>query len=150
MFDFSLTEEQQALTEMARRFAKERIAPVAAECDRESRFPMEVFRAAWEIGLVNPTVPSDFGGAGMGELESCIIAEELAYACAGIETSIMGNTLALTPIKLGGQRGAKEEVPRLAHERAHPRELLHERARRGQRCGRHQDALHAPRRRLRD
>ena len=109
MFDFSLTEEQQALTEMARRFAKERIAPVAAECDRESRFPMEVFRAAWEIGLVNPTVPSDFGGAGMGELESCIIAEELAYACAGIETSIMGNTLALTPIKLGGSEEQKKK-----------------------------------------
>jgi acyl-CoA dehydrogenase len=108
MFDFSFTEEQQALTEMARRFAKERIAPVAAECDRESRFPMEVFRAAWEIGLVNPTVPSDFGGAGMGELESCIIAEELAYACAGIETSIMGNTLALTPIKLGGSEEQKK------------------------------------------
>jgi acyl-CoA dehydrogenase len=109
MFDFSLTEEQQALTEMARRFAKERIAPVAAECDRESRFPMEVFRAAWEIGLVNPTVPSDFGGAGMGELESCIIAEELSYACAGIETSIMANTLALTPIKLGGNEEQKKK-----------------------------------------
>ena len=109
MFDFSLTEEQQALTEMARRFAKERIAPIAAECDRESRFPMEVFRAAWEIGLVNPTVPSDFGGAGMGELESCIIAEELSYACAGIETSIMGNTLALTPIKLGGSDEQKKK-----------------------------------------
>ena len=64
MIGFQPTEEQNALIEMAARFTKERIIPVAAECDRESRFPVEVFKAGWELGLVNPTVPVEYGGAG--------------------------------------------------------------------------------------
>ncbi len=109
MFDFTVTEEQQALIDVSRRFAKERIAPIAAECDRLSRFPREVFEEAWKIGLVNPTVSPDYGGAGLGDVESCMITEELAYACAGIQTSLTANTLALTPIKLGGTEAQKKK-----------------------------------------
>ena len=57
MFDFEPTEEQRALIDTARRFARERIIPIAAECDRESRFPKHVFEEAHAIGLVNPTAP---------------------------------------------------------------------------------------------
>jgi len=102
MLGFSLTEEQQALVEMAKRFTKERITPVAAECDREARFPKEVFAAGHELGLINPTVPAEYGGAGLGELDNALIAEQLAYGCTGIQTSMLANTLALTPIKLAG------------------------------------------------
>ena len=109
MFDFSLSEEHKALIDMARRFAKERVMPHASEWDRESRFPMDVFQAAWEIGLINPTVPAEYGGAGMGEIENALIAEELAYACSGFETSCMANGLALTPIKLGGNEEQKKK-----------------------------------------
>ena len=59
MFDFEPTEEQQALIETARRFARERIMPIAAECDRESRFPKAVFEEAHAVGLVNPTLPAE-------------------------------------------------------------------------------------------
>jgi acyl-CoA dehydrogenase len=109
MLDFSLSEEHQALIETARRFARERIIPVAAECDRESRFPREVFEAAHELGLVNTTVPTDLGGPGMGELENAIITEQLAYGCTGITTSLLANTLALTPIKLAGSPEQKRK-----------------------------------------
>ena len=109
MIEFSLTEEQKALVETARRFTKERIIPVAAEADRESRFPMQVFKDAWEIGLVNTTCPAEFGGAGMGELENAMITEELAYGCTGIQTSITANVLALTPIRLGGSEEQKKK-----------------------------------------
>jgi acyl-CoA dehydrogenase len=109
MFDFSLSEEHKALIDMARRFAKERVMPHAAEWDREAHFPMDVFKAAWEIGLINPTVPAEYGGAGMGEVENALIAEELAYACSGFETSCMANGLALTPIKLGGNEEQKKK-----------------------------------------
>jgi len=102
MLGFSLTEEQQALVEMAKRFTKERITPIAAECDREARFPKEVFVAGHELGLINPTVPAEYGGAGLGELDNALIAEQLAYGCTGIQTSMLANTLALTPIKLAG------------------------------------------------
>ena len=109
MFDFSLSEEHKALIETARRFTKERIIPVAAECDQKSYFPMDVFKEAWEIGLINPTCPADFGGAGMGELENSLIVEELAYGCTGIQTSFLANVLALTPIKLGGTEEQKKK-----------------------------------------
>jgi acyl-CoA dehydrogenase len=106
---FSLSEEHQALLETARRFTKERITPIAAECDRESRFPMDVFKEAWEIGLINPTCPAEYGGAGMGELENAMIAEELSYGCSGIQTSFLANGLALTPVKLAGSEEQKKK-----------------------------------------
>ncbi|MDI1435075.1 MULTISPECIES: acyl-CoA dehydrogenase family protein [Polyangium] len=109
MVDFSLSEEHKGLIETARRFTKERITPIAAACDHESRFPMDVFKEAWEIGLVNPTVPAEYGGSGMGELENAIITEELAYGCTGIQTSLLANGLALTPIKLGGSEEQKKK-----------------------------------------
>jgi len=109
MIDFEPTEEQRALIDTARRFAKERIIPIAAECDREAKFPMEVFRAAHEIGLVNPTLPTEYGGAGLSDVESSFITEELAYGCSGIQTSMTCNTLGLTPIKLGGSEEQKKK-----------------------------------------
>ncbi|MBL9022213.1 MAG: acyl-CoA dehydrogenase family protein [Myxococcales bacterium] len=107
--DFNLSEEHTALIDTARRFVKERIIPVAAECDRDSKFPMDVFKAAWEIGLVNPGVPEEYGGAGLGELENALITEQLAYGCAGIQTSITANQLALTPIRIAGNDEQKKK-----------------------------------------
>ena len=109
MLDFSLSEEHQALIDTAKRFAKERIIPLAAECDRDSRFPREVFEAAHELGLVNTTIAAEHGGPGMGELENAIITEQLAYGCTGITTSLLANTLALTPIKLAGNAEQKKK-----------------------------------------
>ena len=109
MLDFSLSEEHQELVRTARRFAKERLIPVAPECDREARFPLDVFQAAWEAGLVNVTLPAEYGGAGLGELENAMVTEELAYGCSGITTSILANGLALTPVKLAGNEEQKRK-----------------------------------------
>ncbi len=109
MLSFDTTDEQNALIEMAARFTRERIIPVAAECDRDARFPKEVFRAGWELGLVNPTIPAEYGGSGMGELDNALIAEQLAYGCTGIQTSMLANTLALTPILLAGNEEQKKK-----------------------------------------
>ena len=109
MLDFSLSDEQKALIETARRFSRERIAPVAAECDREARFPRDVFEAAHELGLVNATVEPEYGGAGLHEMDNALIAEELAWGCTGIQTSLLANTLALTPIRLGGSEEQKKK-----------------------------------------
>ncbi|MEZ4440736.1 MAG: acyl-CoA dehydrogenase family protein [Polyangiaceae bacterium] len=109
MLNFGLSEEQQALLEMANRFAVEKILPRAAECDRESKFPVDVFEEAHGLGLLNVTVPEAYGGLGMGELDNAMITEELAYGCAGITTSFLANGLALTPIKLGGSEEQKKK-----------------------------------------
>jgi acyl-CoA dehydrogenase len=109
MFDFEPTEEQKALIETARRFARERIIPVAAECDREAKFPKHVFDEAHGVGLVNPTLPAEYGGAGLSDVESSFITEELAYGCSGIVTSMTANTLGMTPIKLAGSDEQKKK-----------------------------------------
>jgi acyl-CoA dehydrogenase len=109
MFDFEPTEEQKALVETTRRFVRQRIIPIAAECDRESRFPKDVFDEAHAIGLVNATLPSQYGGAGLADLDASLIHEELAYGCTGIQTSITANTLGLTPIKLAGSEDQKKK-----------------------------------------
>jgi acyl-CoA dehydrogenase len=108
MLGFDLTEEQQALVDMAKRFTKEQIIPVAAECDREAKFPREVFEAAHDLGLINAVVPAEYGGAGLGELENALVTEQLAYGCTGIQTSMLANALALTPIRLAGNEEQKK------------------------------------------
>jgi acyl-CoA dehydrogenase len=109
MIDFELTEEQRALVDTAKRFCKERIIPVAAEADRKSEFPRSVFEEAWKIGLVNTTLPSEYGGPGLGDVDSVLITEELAYGCSGIQTSMTANTLGMTPIKLAGNEEQKKK-----------------------------------------
>src|SRR5271165_1933266 len=109
MFDFEPTEEQRALIETARRFARERIIPIAAECDRDAKFPKDVFQEAHAIGLVNPTLPAEYGGSGLSDVDSSLITEELAYGCSGIQTSMTANTLGMTPIKLAGSPEQKKK-----------------------------------------
>jgi len=108
MPDFSLTPEQESLRDLARKFAKTEMAPHAAECDRTARFPEEIYRKAYDLGLMNLNVPADFGGSGLGSFDQCLIVEELAHGCGGMTTSIIANCLALEPILLGGSREQQE------------------------------------------
>ncbi len=102
MIGFHLTPEQEELRRLARRFAQQEIVPVAAAYDRSGDYPWEVIRKGYEIGLLNESIPSEYGGGGMGVMEACIIAEELSAGCAGIATNFMANTLATNPIVLAG------------------------------------------------
>ncbi|MCI4364911.1 MAG: acyl-CoA dehydrogenase family protein [Thermoplasmata archaeon] len=108
MPDFSLSAEQESLRDMARKFARTEMAPHAAECDKAARFPDEIYRKAYELGLMNLNVPTEYGGSGLGVLEQCLIVEELAHACGGMTTSVIANCLALEPIILGGTPEQKE------------------------------------------
>ncbi|MGI0151409.1 MAG: acyl-CoA dehydrogenase family protein, partial [Thermoplasmata archaeon] len=110
MPDFSLTPELESLRDLARKFARAEMMPRAAECDRRGLFPEEIYRRAFELGLMNLNVPSEYGGSGLGALEQCVIVEELGYACAGMTTSIIANCLALEPILLGGSEAQRREV----------------------------------------
>jgi acyl-CoA dehydrogenase len=109
MLDFNLSEEQTALCEAARRFTKERVIPAAAAADRDAKFPRDVFEEAWKLGLINTTVPGEYGGAGLGELDNALITEQLAYGCTGIQTSMLANTLAGTPVLLAGSDAQKRK-----------------------------------------
>ncbi len=110
MPDFTLTAEQTGLRDLARKFARTEMLPKAAVCDREGRFPEEVYRKAWELGLMNLNIPADLGGSGLGLFDQCLIVEELARACAGMTTTIMANCLALEPLLLGGSPEQRREI----------------------------------------
>jgi len=108
MIDFSLTEEQNALQKMARDFAQNEMAPVAAEYDESGEFPWPIIRKAHELGLVNITIPEEYGGMGGTMIEDCILAEEIFAGCAGMGASMLANNLAITPIILAGTHEQKE------------------------------------------
>jgi acyl-CoA dehydrogenase len=110
MADFSLTPDQLSLQELARKFARTEMIPRAAECDRKGLFPEDIYRKAWELGLMNLNVPTEYGGSGLSLLDQCVIVEELAYGCGGMTTSIIANCLALEPILLGGSEAQKRSV----------------------------------------
>lgn len=109
MIDFSLTEEQKALQEMAIEFAEKEMKPKAAKYDKGEEFPEDVMKKAFEVGFITSGVPLEYGGGGLNHLDMVIITEELAYGCAGMYTSIMANSLALTPIILFGTEEQKRK-----------------------------------------
>jgi acyl-CoA dehydrogenase len=108
MFNPQLSDEQQQLVDTARKFTAEAIIPVAHEYDESESFPLEVFRQAWDLSLLNVEIPEDYGGLGLGTIEGCLIAEEFAYGCAGIGTSIMCNHLGALPLLVGGSEQQKQ------------------------------------------
>jgi len=109
MIDFTLTDEQRNLREMAHDFAAKEIRPVAWEYDRDGTWPEDVIQKAWEVGLMNSHIPEEYGGAGAGYLDGCLIEEELSWGCSGIQTTLGCNGLASTPVLIGGSEEVKKE-----------------------------------------
>ncbi|MGI8633115.1 MAG: acyl-CoA dehydrogenase family protein [Solirubrobacterales bacterium] len=109
MVDFTLTDEQKDLRELAHTFAEKEIRPVAWEYDRDSTFPHDIFKQAWEIGLLNTHIPEEYGGPGLDYLTGCLIEEELGWGCSGIATSLTCNGLASAPVALGGTEEVKKK-----------------------------------------
>jgi acyl-CoA dehydrogenase len=112
VIDFSLSQELVEIQARARQFASAEIAPIAAEYDRRGEVPLQIVQKARQAGLLNVTIPKEYGGMGYGALQSAIIAEELGAACAGISITVLVNGLALTPIQLFGSEQQKEKFLR--------------------------------------
>jgi butyryl-CoA dehydrogenase len=96
---FELTEEQQLLQRTARDFARNEVAPKAAEIDREHRHPAELVKRMAELGLLGIAVPEALGGAGMDHVGYVLAMEEVSAACAstGVIMSV-NNSLVCDPI----------------------------------------------------
>ncbi len=118
MIDFSLSKDLLEIQARAQKFAQEEILPIAAEYDRKAQVPPGIVAKARAAGLLNVTIPREYGGMGYGALQSAIIAEELGAACAGISITIMVNGLALTPLQLFGTEEQKERFLRPVAEEA--------------------------------
>jgi acyl-CoA dehydrogenase len=110
--DFRLSDDERALQETARKFAREAMRPKAAHCDEHSVFPREIIQQASELGVMNMTIPQELGGVGLSHLAQCLVAEELSWGCAGMATSMIANDLALLPIHIAGSKEQKERFVR--------------------------------------
>lgn len=106
-FSFELSEQQKEFQQVARKFAREEILPAAAEYDRSGEYPMPIIKKAWELGLINGHIPQEYGGMGLSIFDNCLITEELAYGCTGIQTAIEANSLGQMPVILAGNEAQK-------------------------------------------
>lgn len=91
---FSLTEDQLAIQDMARRFTADRITPFAAQWDEEGHYPVDVWKAAGELGLGAIYVSEESGGIGLGRLEAALVMEAMAYGCPATSAYISIHNMA--------------------------------------------------------
>lgn len=106
---FELSDTQKEYQKLARDFARDVMIPQAAKYDKTMEYPQEIFKKAWELGLVNSHVPEAYGGLGLHCLDGCIIQEELAYGCTGMQTAIEANSLASMPVIVAGSEAQKKK-----------------------------------------
>lgn len=107
--NFEMTTEQLAMQKMARDYAENEIAPIAAEYDEKEEMPVDLIRKMVSEGFSSVSVPEEYGGAGMDEVTVCLVTEELGRGCAGIATGIGANSLAMLPIQLAGSEEQKKK-----------------------------------------
>jgi isovaleryl-CoA dehydrogenase len=114
-FDFGLGDDIDTLRAAVAEFAQDRIAPLAADIDRENSFPRELWPQMGEMGLLGLTVEESFGGAGMGYLAHVIAMEEISRASAAVGLSYGAHSnLCVNQMRRWGTQAQKEKyLPKL-------------------------------------
>ena len=108
--DFDLEHGHLLLRHTVRRFALERVAPVAEELDRENRFPYELVAELGELGLMGMTIPEEYGGSGADTLAYAIAIEELARIDSSVAITVAAHhSLGTLPIYLFGNESQRRE-----------------------------------------
>jgi short-chain 2-methylacyl-CoA dehydrogenase len=114
--DFDLSSEHQLIRQTVREFAERRVAPLAAELDREHRFPYELVTELAELGLMGVPIPEEWGGGGADTLSYAIAVEELTRVDSSVAITVAAHTsLGTMPILLFGTEEQKQRwLPDLA------------------------------------
>jgi alkylation response protein AidB-like acyl-CoA dehydrogenase len=114
--DFSLTDEQRAIQETAREFARREVDPIVEEFDESQKFPREVMRKAGELGFLGIIFPEEYGGAGLGYTEYVIVVTELSRIDPSVGISVAAhNSLCSNHIyKFGSDEQRKRWLTPLA------------------------------------
>jgi alkylation response protein AidB-like acyl-CoA dehydrogenase len=113
--DYLLTDEQKMVQELARKIAREKIAPVAAKYDKSEDYPWDLIKVIAESDLFGLFIPEEYGGMGASVLNLCIATEELSRACGGIAVCYAASALGTFPIILfGSDEQKKKFLPDLA------------------------------------
>jgi acyl-CoA dehydrogenase len=110
MLNFELSFEQKALRQQAREFALKEVLPIARHYDAIGEFPLPILQKAFDAGLANMDIPTQYGGRGHGILDGVIITEEISAACPGLATSIFDNSLGMQPIFLCANEALKAKI----------------------------------------
>jgi alkylation response protein AidB-like acyl-CoA dehydrogenase len=112
--DFDLTEEQQAIQDTARAFARAEMMPHAKEWDENETFPVDALRAAAALGFGGIYVKDDVGGSGLTRLDATLIFEELAQGCTSTAAYISIHNMAAWMIDaFGGEAQRRKFLPKL-------------------------------------
>ena len=115
MVDFGLSEEQQAIRDAAREFARGELAPFADDWDERSVFPAEALRKAAELGLAAIYVREESGGTGLGRLDTALVFEELSAADASTAAYLsIHNMVAWMVDVFGDEEQRRRWLPDLA------------------------------------
>src|ERR687884_678767 len=114
--NFDLTQEHELVRATVREFAQDRVAPVAEELDRESRFPYDLVEGMAELGLMGMTIPEEYGGGGADTLAYAIAVEELTRVDSSVAITVAAHhSLGTLPIYLFGSEEQKRQwLPDLA------------------------------------
>jgi len=112
---YYLTDDQRAIRALAHEIARERIAPLAARVDETGEYPAEQLKVLGEQGLMGLHISEEYGGSAAGSLAFCLVAEEVAWACASTATILIVQNLGGFPISFGGNAEQRRRyLPRLA------------------------------------
>ncbi len=113
---FQTTDLTQQVAQTAKDFAQQHIKPYVMEWDETQEFPVDVFKAMGQLGLMGVLVPEQYGGAGLGYFEYKAIIEEIAKVCGSIGLSVAAhNSLCVGHILLFGTEAQKQQyLPKLA------------------------------------
>jgi short/branched chain acyl-CoA dehydrogenase len=114
--NFDVLPEHDLVRGTVRQFAEQRVAPVAAELDREHRFPYEIVAELGELGLMGMTIPAEYGGGGTDTLSYAIAVEELTRVDSSVAVTLAAHhSLGTLPIwKFGSDEQKREWIPDLA------------------------------------
>lgn len=107
--DFALTEEQEAIQEMARRFSADELAPNAAKWDEDKHFPVDVIKKSAELGLAGIYTREDVGGSGLGRLDAALIFEALSAGCTSTAAYISIHNMCSWMIDRFGSNALREK-----------------------------------------
>ena len=111
---FSLDGEQIAFRDVVRKFAEDKIAPLAAETDRTGEYSWDAFKALQAMELTALSYPAEYGGSGASLVTQAVVAEELARVCASTSLMFLISKLGMLPVINFGSQGVKEKyLPRI-------------------------------------
>lgn len=114
--DDLLTDEHKLIRETVRAFVKKEISPIIEEYAQSAEFPSQLIKGLGEVGAFGPTIPQEYGGAGLDDISYGIISQELERGDSGIRStaSVQGSLVMFPIYKYGSEEQKREFLPKLA------------------------------------